>query len=726
MACFDSSVHCVVSRAWHPRTSRAFAAGLALCASLPSTTSAGPSSEKVYQAPPAEFRRVLPEESGPGPRRARARRGSPTAVGGPSVTVKHIEVTQGVQNPKHDVPILADRGAWVRIFLDIDGAAGNAATAKVSGELSIALTGGETRTVASSERFQSTIDRSENGNLAKQRSNVSSGLVFQLPADLVRKGTWEVTLSQITNNNLDRQMPCSNCGNISRKITTSDGAPPFRVAAIGITFNYKGKTYEPRPYDFDSLRSWLVRAFPVSEIIYDWRVVPYPDPDSHPPIDAQGATEFDCRDVNALLSQLRAADMNGGADPRTHYIGLVYDGDKPDPFPWLRGCATVPSTPNPKATAASPAGRQKHFDWDKSGSYTGWYGGHELAHTLGRSHVGGSCREGAVAPYPYPDGDLSNAADDYVIFDPGDVIEGTTLGAVAIPGYPNGSGRNAHDIMSYCDFVWTSAYSLKFLHERLAAEDAMQLDMIAGAGSTGDVGGAAPMSSGPGPAASEPNAALLNIVARVEGGWQQGSIDAITAVSKADEGPQAVGDSPVVEMMGSSGQVIATYPAAVSKFTQEDATTSEADRKPAGLINITVLTQPGVTGVRLVYSGKVLAERTAAAAQSLRASPRVEAGPRRGGARLARRAGAERPVELSWEGQEQTGKSFTYTVQLSSDGGASWRTIAVNLKTTKMDINSKHLPSRSRSAYTEGRPIKYKVIASDGFTSTEIIGDLPQ
>ena len=71
-------------------------------------------------------------------------------------------------------------------------------------------------------------------------------------------------------------------------------------------------------------------------------------------------------------------------DARTHYYGLVSDGD--GSF-FMRGLASgIPGTADPSTVASGPTGVNT-WGWDTDGSYGDWYTGHELGHTFGRFHA---------------------------------------------------------------------------------------------------------------------------------------------------------------------------------------------------------------------------------------------------------------------------------------------------------------------------------------------------
>ena len=93
-----------------------------------------------------------------------------------------------------------------------------------------------------------------------------------------------------------------------------------------------------------------------------------------------------------------------------------------------------------------------------------WYTGHELGHTFGRFHAE-FCGAGGGAPYPFTNGQLSNADGAFVGFDVGDASRG--IPGRALPGVV------WHDVMSYCASQWLSSFTYVGIRDRLVLEDAI-------------------------------------------------------------------------------------------------------------------------------------------------------------------------------------------------------------------------------------------------------------
>jgi hypothetical protein len=206
-------------------------------------------------------------------------------------------------------------------------------------------------------------------------------------------------------------------------------------------------TFIPSNLDFQLLESWLGRAYPVAQVVSS-RVL----------VTATTSSPFLCDDINAQVAAIRALDVAGGEDSRTHYYGLVSDGGF-----FMRGCAAgIPSGPAPETVASGPTGSAT-WGWDFDGSYGDWYGGHELGHTFGRLHPG-FCGETQddLTRYPYDNGQLGGSDASFAGFDVGDPVNG--LAMAALPG------AVWRDVMTYCNNQWISAYTYLAVRRRLIAE----------------------------------------------------------------------------------------------------------------------------------------------------------------------------------------------------------------------------------------------------------------
>jgi hypothetical protein len=98
-------------------------------------------------------------------------------------------------------------------------------------------------------------------------------------------------------------------------------------------------------------------------------------------------------------------------------------------------------------------------------------GAHELGHTFGRFHPGfpppdqRGGQDASDPQFPYKNGCLSSPDNKYVGVDTGD--RDLNLPLAALPGL------KYHDVMTYADNQWLSAYTYQAILDRLIEEDAL-------------------------------------------------------------------------------------------------------------------------------------------------------------------------------------------------------------------------------------------------------------
>jgi hypothetical protein len=694
---------------------------------LSAGASAGPPYEQRKEAPAAKQLDASrsARRAAPGPTRSLG--------ASASLAVTHVEFTQGIQDETHAVALLANRGVFVRVFMDLNGDDSPGAEVEVVGKLTVTPERGAPMTLDSLYAdMRPKVDAASNGKLEARRGDALNGLIFLVPAEQVQKGSYSVRLTEVSDARASRPLPCANCASPS-SFSVTEAAPPMRLRVLGITYVYKGITHAPRPYDYEMIGSWLKRAYPVSQVIYDWRVVPYPNEAWHPQVGSEPKPdEFTCREINEYVSQIRALDVAGGTDPRTHYYGLVFEPNVSGARLFMRGCGKIAfGGADPKAVGSGPTGT-KNWGWDMSGSYGGWYTAHELGHTLGRRHVGGVCNEVGIDPnYPNPGGVLSGASGPLAVaFDPGGKVLDTVLPPIAMPGRHSDPKKVGHDVMSYCHWQWLSPYNYKNIFQRLVAEDSLSPAMA----------GAEPAMSGPDAptvrtgavagsetrrvTARSQGGGLLHVTARLEEGWEKGKILSTARLAAASENAQPLPGSPIIETLDAKGQVLKRYAVAVYVFTDHD---DDGDGKPdgraAGMIDADIPFDDAIKGIRITYGGKTLDERMSGNAQPevREAAPSTtRAAPRRLMSPKSEKSAGGATTRLQWEGRHAAAKSLTYTVQVSTDGGTKWQTLVTGITTPSVEI-----PTQKLKEEAAGKPIRYRVIASDGFNATVLEGDLP-
>lgn len=559
----------------------------------------------------------------------------------PTIRVAGFEITQAVQDPAHSVGLIAGKRTVVRVLLTSAGPG----FATVTGTLRVKRAGQADVLVA--PEALATLDPADVGTLANIRASAAKSLNFVLPETVLGAGTISCSLDALSD---AAGVPLKAAGmSISQSATFNSGTP-LRVAIIGFTYTLGSPptAYTPTGLDFDMLISWLRRAYPASEIITSQRVVT-----------AASAPPFSCGQINAELAQIRALDVAGGTDGRTHYYGLVSDGGF-----FMRGCAGVPSSPNPAAMGSGPTGPSS-WGWDNDGSYGDWYGGHEIGHTFGRLHPG-FCGETHDDPaYPYVAGQLADTADSFVGFDVGDPTLG--LGVVALPG------TSWHDVMTYCPQEWLSAYTYDGIRARLAAEDLLSPGASPGGGRE-DQRYASYMPERD--LGSQPNR-LMRIIATLNLKAAEGRIVTLMPASSptpADETAPAGGVQ--LRFLDSAGREVSAI--AGQPLPMSDTEDADID----ALLDQVVVVSPSATDVQLILGDSVTDQRAIGGRGAVMRH-------------VDTRQGSDGWLEVSWDGDVAEGPS-SYAIQLSRDHGRTWQTVAAGVTEHNARIHPSNLPPRGR------------------------------
>jgi hypothetical protein len=392
-----------------------------------------------------------------------------TVHSGAQVDVLGTEICQTIQTPANDVPLVRGKRTLVRVYVGPTGFTGPAA---VEGEIEVAPSAAApAKYVASTGTIS--VNATPYFDLNTQRREIWTSLNFILPADVLSWSSLTIRVKRLSAGGDDIAVGA----NPPVTVALVDAAP-LRIKAIGLRYllstpGAPQRQVAPAAFHFDYLRSFLDRAYPVSRIEWSQLVV-QADPRLVPPF--SGPETPDGNDplwLNLLniahnqLSAIRAKDIDTGTDPRTHYYGMISDADQKLFF---RGAAKdIPQRPNPSIVAVGPTGNPAQYAslaWDMERSYGGWYGSHELGHTFGRFHPG-FCKQDASDPtFPYAEGRIGDLANgDAIGVDMGDPSLGLPMRVMA--------NESCHDIMTYCDNQWISAYSYRAILDRLSQEDSL-------------------------------------------------------------------------------------------------------------------------------------------------------------------------------------------------------------------------------------------------------------
>lgn len=589
------------------------------------------------------------------------------------LSVDGIEVTQVVQDMGHSVPLIAGKATVVRVYLSRP----EGGMVTVRGEISVrrSPTGTPHRV---SSLATARVNPTQNGRLRTKRHDHRLSLNFLLPASLTAAGRAFIQIFSLADAATGQTIACSNCAEKRVEVRFVEAAP-LRVRLIKLRYRTDGAPngHVPRSLDVSLFRSWLGRAYPVSRVVFSQATV---DTNIRPPFGANTSNR-----TNAQLITIRRLDVSNGTDQRTHYYGMVYDAR--DFF--MRGSASaLPDTPDPTAVASGPTG-DPEGGWDTDGSYGDWYGGHELAHTFGRLHPGfcdGNSDDDQE--YPFTDGQLSNTNAKFVGFDVGDASLGIPMRALP--------GQQWHDVMTYCDQQWLSSYTYDAIRLRLLAEDA-----LGPTPAPGEFGFEGATESTVTANELEVNMAIgdfISVVAEVNLTEGTGNIRYVNPVSRGLSPAAGGGAGFELRVLDAAGQALGSYPAPVKINSCADPS---EDR--TGIVDALIPANPAARQIELLYNGQVLDTF-----RSGGAVPEVS--------NLRREASTESALSFAWDDaaasatEGEAASNVTYNVQVSTDEGQTWQTVAVGRTSPDATID--------RTQFEPGDRVTVRVVATDGFTST--------
>ncbi|SRR5579862_916901 len=583
----------------------------------------------------------------------------------PWVTLDGIEVTQSVQDMSQSVPLVAGKTTVVRVYLSPQPNT----SPTVTGTLSAVAAPGQPPVFIQPLNPVS-LSSAMIGQLTQKREDVSLSLNFLIPATLTAAGSLTLQLTKVVDSAGQSFRLEGVASSIQVQFTK---VAAMRVKIIGLRYStgMPPVSFAPAAIDYTLIRSWLQRAYPINDLIMTTTVV-----------DSINVWPFDCNAANTQITAIRNLDIDGGADHRTHYFGLVADGGGAN---FMRGCAAgIPiTTPDPSTVASGPTGKPSgNFSWDTDGSYGDWYTGHELGHTYGRQHPGFCNQTFDDHNYPFANGQLSNSDDKFIGFDVGDSANGLPMKALP--------GSAWYDVMTYCVNEWLSSYTYMAIMNRLNAENPLIIHFP-------PVRFPFHLSGAPNPLSHEQvqepedRPQFINVVASVNLSQASGRIEHVLPLERAVE-PPAVGQSRVkVRLTSTSGQVLATV-----RVELKMASCNESVVNQMGVISAMLPWSPDAKTVELLLDNRVIGAftsgDTAPEIRNLRHTFSKQ----------------QRLLSLTWEGQVPAAGKYEYIVQTSEDGGYNWRTVSLGKTEPSHEIDL--------SAYKSIPNLFVRIIATNGFT----------
>lgn len=568
--------------------------------------------------------------------------------------IQGIEVTQSIQNILNDVPVVAGKTTWARVYIQT----GLNRQLRFNGLLRIHNQNtGISVTVPSNAA--ATIDPAFDKNLEHKRNSLLESLNFVIPPTFNTEGTCSFSLLSITDE-AGNQLACPDCNKYSTNVTFIK-APTLRLRIIGLQYSITTaatpghpqttQTFSPSARDFALLRSWLTRAYPVANVSSTQLVATSSDD-----------WPFTCQDANTQLAALRSADINNNiSDRRTHYISLVSDGTNGNHF--MRGCANLPGF-----VASSPTGPS--WSGDNDGSYGDWYGGHELAHNYGRKHpgfCGGNSKDDSN--YPFPNGQISSATKNFIGLDVGDAANGIATTIIPV---------TAFDIMTYCDQPqWLSSYTYINILNSLKNED----PSISGSSGNGGIATIKPIAG-----------EFISLIASVNRTKRIGSIKFINRVSKIL--PEAKDESSTASILinDRQGHLLGQFPVTLKHYSDNNPGDDEI-----ALVDAVLPYQENIGSIELILAGNIIDRRIVSKNIPYVSNLRIDSTERNAG------------FSVHWDGKDVDNDPLTYMIQLRSVEGI-WETVAIGYKLSTITLSPMQLNPKKWNSL--------RVIANDGFHSS--------
>ena len=439
----------------------------------------------------------------------------------------------------------------------------------------------------------------------------------------------------------------------------------------GIPFTVGSNTFVPTQLDYDLLWSWLQRVYPTGQIIGTISTDTGISYDHRP----------DCHEVNSDLFSRWITDVlfDFSVDPDTRYIGVVTDANG-----FVRGC----SPGAPVATVASGSTLTRDWGWDFDGSFTDWYGGHEIAHTYGRDHPGyadtsdGNCirddslqgpSSGAIdEDYPYGGGLISGGLHfGFDVGDPGNSISPD----VKIPS-------TWTDVMTYRCFQWMSDYTYKGIMNQLGYQDLMKTLFVTSSSQLSQL-----------PQTAKQTNLTLSVIGNIN--LNKSSVDlnpfmllpGVNLLSRS-----AVNSSFSIDLIDTNGQVLEQYP-----FQPKNYTDRVYGEDQIALIGELVPYVSGVKQIAISKNGETLALRNVSDNK-----PDIKILSPTGSETLE----SSGTVTVRWNSSDKDGDKLTYSLLYSINGGKNWKTINSGINETNYKVNLEDLPGSDHALF--------RVIATDG------------
>ena len=469
-----------------------------------------------------------------------------------NVVLTNIEVTQAIQTLDHDVVLVQGKKTFVRVharFPLVENKGQLPLVATLRGTAIVDIGNGNTVEIDLSPPL-SLVNPGGYALISSypDREQLNDSFLFELPADWTEYANLRLTAHIDSNGALYDANLNNNVGSV---VVNFAPAYPLRLRLYDVRYQVGGGVFGVPEFHFDSIESWLRRAYPIADLIVERKQHLY---------STDGVPE--AKYVNMELATLRAIDLVNGANPRRVYYGVVSDE-----IGFMKGLASG------NYIASGPAGvpGPNSWAWDTDGSYADWYAGHEIGHTRGRGHAN-FCGAKNGPSFPNVSGLISPF--------PGDASGhfGFDIATRQIYG-----PSDWYDVMTYCDNQWISEFTYEGIYNYLAQETL------------------GPFTDSP---ASLTTGEHLIVIALADLDGGAGALETVMVQTGVAPTLEAEDSDWSIALLAAGGALLAEYP-----FVPEPPSDTEDDPNPQLLINEIVPWVAGAARVQLRHSGQVLDER---------------------------------------------------------------------------------------------------------------------
>ena len=381
---------------------------------------------------------------------------TPTPQPASDLTITAIEVTQGLQNLANEMPLIANRETWVRVYAKSD----LSNTDGVSAQLRAFQNGNELTGSPLAMEYEPITVRTDGGS----RVNLADNFHFALPASWL---TGTVTFRAEINHNLS--VPESVEDNNSWEESVNfHPSEPLKLVMVPIKLHKEGDSSQPEQFyktddpNFNTLIANSYRYIPVSTI--EWREhteILEPDCDGLCDIETYTAPVEILNQIEEMRIQEEGVRRFYETSSNEHWIGMVapnfFFGGlsiRPQKSYWREYSAWSSISTTYASTTAAP--------FEIGGSLALM---HEIGHNMGMMHIDCQAGEANVsASYPYSATDNSECSideineDGFYGFDVYYQAAGLEKPVVISNDPASDDSNRAYPMMSYKFPGWPSPY----------------------------------------------------------------------------------------------------------------------------------------------------------------------------------------------------------------------------------------------------------------------------